>query len=194
MNATPSARYSAVAIALHWMIAVLVLGQLAGGFYMANLPKEQAALKFEIYQWHKSFGITILLLTAARVLWRLTHKPPPLPAAMPHWEKVAARSVHAAFYVLLIVMPLVGWAVVSSSPLAPSVQTYLFGIVYWPHLPIFDDVADRAAVSHQFAEAHETLAYVTTGLVALHVGAALKHHFINRDGVLGYMAPMVRSR
>lgn len=187
-------RYTSVAIALHWLIAVLVIGQLAGGFYMQNLPDSQRALKFELYQWHKSFGVSILFLTLARLGWRLTHKPPALPAGMPAWEKLAARGAHAGFYVLLLVMPLVGWLVVSSSPYAESVQTYLFGVVHWPHLPFFDGVADRKGLSQDFAEVHEYLAFTMIGLIVLHVGAALKHQFINKDGVLSHMLPLIRSK
>ncbi|MGE0183486.1 MAG: cytochrome b [Parvularculaceae bacterium] len=193
MSLSASDRYTSVAIAFHWLIAVMIVGQLAGGFYMHNLPKEQAELKFTLYQMHKSFGVTILLLTFFRLAWRLGHRPPALPAAMAGWEKAAARAVHIGFYGLLVVTPLVGWFVVSSSPLAESVPTYLFGIVPFPHLPLFDGVADREALSHQIAEVHEYLAFAMIGLIGLHVAAALKHQFVNRDGVLSRMLPFVRG-
>ena len=141
---------------------------------------------------HRSLGMTILLLSLLRLGWRLTHKPPPLPPAMPGWEKLAARVSHAGFYVLLLVIPLVGWLIVSSSPFADSVQTYLFGVVHWPHLPFFDGVADRKALSHNFAEVHEYLGFAMIGLIGLHVLAALKHHFVDDDSVLGHMIPFVR--
>jgi len=185
-------RYTSVAIALHWLIALMVIGQLAGGFYMHNLPDAKAGLKFELYQWHKSFGVTIMLLTLVRLAWRLTHKPPPLPAAMPQWEKIAARGAHIGFYILLIAMPFVGWLVVSSSPFADSVQTYLFGVVHWPHLPFFENVADRKGLSHDFAELHENLAFAMIGLLGLHVAAALKHQFVNKDAVLSHMVPFLK--
>lgn len=191
-------RYSAVAILLHWAIALLLIGQLAAGFYMHRLmhaePNPDQQLTFQLLQWHKSFGVTIFFLTLIRLGWRLTHRPPPLPAEMPGWEKFAARSVHAGFYVLLLAMPLVGWAIVSSSPFAESVQTYLFGVVHWPHLPFFEGIENRKEVSHQFAELHEALAFIMIGLIVLHVAAALKHQFINRDGVLGHMLPFARKR
>lgn len=193
MSALP-ARYSSVAIALHWLIAILVIGQLAGGIYMHKLPDDQDALKFTLYQWHKSFGITVLLLTLLRIVWRVTHKPPPLPSAMAAWERLVARGAHLAFYGLLLVIPLVGWAVVSSSPFAQSVPTYLFGVVPWPHLPFFENAVDREALSHNFAELHEALAFAMIGLITLHVAAALKHQFVNRDGVLASMAPIFRKR
>ena len=187
-------RYNSVAIILHWTIALLVIGQLAGGLIMTKLPKDLLELKFQMIQLHKSFGITILLLTFIRLGWRLAHKAPPFPAVMSKWEKLAARSVHVLFYVLLIVTPLLGWAVVSSSPLAKTVHTYLFGVVYWPHMPFFDGVADRKALSHEIAEFHEKAAFIMIGLIVLHVSAALKHHFFNHDRVLSNMLPFVRSR
>ncbi|HNR76490.1 MAG TPA: cytochrome b [Parvularculaceae bacterium] len=193
MSAAPSERYASIAIALHWLIAVMVVGQLAGGFYMHKLPDAQADLKFELYQWHKSFGVTILFLTFVRLGWRLTHPVPALPDGMTVWEKAAARGAHLGFYALLIALPLVGWLVVSSSPLADSVPTYLFGVLPWPHLPFFEGVADRKALSHEIAEIHEYLAFAMIGLIGLHVAAALKHHFVNKDGVLGRMLPFVKG-
>jgi cytochrome b561 len=191
---TPGDRYTNVAVVLHWLIAFMVIGQLAGGFYMHNLSDEQASLKFQLFQLHKSFGVTVLMLTLVRIGWRLTHKPPALPEAMPAWEKLAARGAHAGFYVLLLALPLVGWAVVSASPLADSVQTYLFGVVHWPHLPFFTEVADRKELAHDIAEIHELLAFAMIGLMGLHVAAALKHQFVNKDEVLGHMLPFARKR
>lgn len=191
---TAGDRYTNVAIVLHWLIALMVVGQLAGGFFMHDLSDDQASLKFQLFQLHKSFGISILLLTFVRLGWRLTHKPPPLPTTSPAFERFAARSVHVAFYVLLIALPLVGWAVVSSSPYADSVQTYLFGVVHWPHLPFFAGVEDRKHFSHDIAEIHELLAFAMIGLIALHVAAALKHQVIDKDAVLGHMLPFLRRR
>ena len=194
MSAVSGDRYASVAIGLHWLIALLVVGQIAGGFYMHDLPREQADLKFQLYQLHKSFGITILLLTFARLGWRLTHKPPALPAKMAGWERFLARGAHLGFYVLLVAIPLVGWAIVSSSPFADSVQTYLFGVVHWPHLPFFEGVADRKELSHEIAEIHEYLAFAMIGLIGLHVAAALKHQIIDRDEVLAHMLPFLRKQ
>lgn len=194
MSAQSAERYSNVAIALHWLIAVMIIGQIAGGFYMHNLPREQAELKFELFQLHKSFGITVLLLTLFRIGWRLTHKPPALPVKMAGWEKLLARGAHLGFYALLLALPLVGWAVVSSSPLAGSVQTYLFGVIHWPHLPFFEGVEDRKGLSHDFGELHEYLAFTMIGLIGLHVAAALKHQLIDRDEVLSHMLPFLRKK
>ncbi len=194
MTAAAQDRYTNGAIALHWLIAFMVVGQIVVGLYMHKLDDDQANLKFELYQWHKSFGITVLLLTLVRFGWRLTHKAPALPAAMPAWERLAARGAHIGFYVLLVAIPLAGWAIVSSSPYADSVQTYLFGVIHWPHLPFFTGVEDREDVSDVFAEIHEYLAFAMIGLIGLHVAAALKHHFINKDSVLAHMLPIARRK
>lgn len=188
------ARYTAVAIALHWTIALLAIGQIAGGLYIEDLPESADAARFELLQLHKSFGITILLLTLARLGWRLTHKPPPLPAAMPAWQKTLARGVHVGFYALLIGVPLGGWAIVSASPLAETVQTYLFGVVHWPHLPFFDGIEDRKGLAHDIHELHELGAKAMLALLALHVGAAMKHWLMDRDGVLQSMLPSMARR
>lgn len=194
MSAKETGRYTSVAIALHWVIALLVIGQIIGGLYTHKLPDSQLELKFELLQWHKSFGITVLLLTIARLGWRLGHPAPALPAGMKPFEKLIARGVHAGFYVLLFAIPLAGWAVVSASPLATSVKTYLFGVVPWPHLPFFDGVADRKELSHEIAEVHEYLAFAMAGLIGLHVAAALKHQFVDRDETLSQMLPFVKGK
>lgn len=185
-----TARYSSVAVALHWAIAVLILGQIAGGLYMHNLPNS-AAIKFPLYQLHKSFGLSILALTVLRLAWRLAHKVPVLPATTPRWQKIAARATHGAFYALLILTPLAGWAMVSVSP--TGIPTVWFGLVEIPHLPFFEGVADRGAAEDAIAERHEFLAFTILFLLALHVGAALKHGFFDRDGVLRSMAPATIS-
>lgn len=186
MTFSNSARYTSVAVALHWAIAVLILGQIAGGLYMHDLPNT-APWKFHLYQIHKSVGLSILALTFLRLGWRLTHKVPALPDAMPGWQKLAARATHWGFYALLILTPLAGWAMVSVSP--KEIPTIWFGLVDIPHLPFFEGVQDRGAVEDVFKERHMFLAFTALFLLALHAGAALKHGFIDRDGVLRSMAP-----
>ncbi len=180
-----SERYTAVAAILHWTIAALIVGQIAGGFYMHNLPNT-SPIKFDLYQLHKSFGMTILVLSLARLGWRLTHRPPALPSAMPAWEKFAARSAHWGFYALMILTPLAGWAIVSVSP--TDIPTKWFGLIPVPHLPFFGGETSRT-LEEMMEERHETLAKLILVLLALHVGAALKHHFINKDNVLRSMIP-----
>lgn len=180
------ARYNSVAIALHWAIALLIVGQIAGGLYMHELPNS-SALKFPLYQLHKSFGLSILVLTFFRLGWRLTHKVPALPAALPGWQKFIARATHWAFYALLVLTPLAGWAMVSVSP--KEIPTVWFGLFEVPHLPFFDGVAERGAAEGVIAERHEFLAFTILFLLALHAAAALKHGIFDRDGVLKSMAP-----
>ena len=167
-------RYSGGAILLHWLLALLLAGELALGFAM---PRDASG--FELYQLHKSIGITILLLTFVRLGWRMTHKrPPKMEGGL---NGFLASAVHVGFYVLMVGVPLTGWAIVSTS--AISVPTMIFGVVPWPHLPL------DGGMNHTFEEAHEILAKVGIGLFVLHVAGALRHHFLMRDSLLGRMAP-----
>ena len=131
-------RYDAVAIILHWTIGLGILALIAIGLTMTHLGLAPMA-KFQLYQLHKSIGITVLLAVLLRLLWRLTHRPPPLPA-MPPLEKAAAEGTHRLLYLLMLVIPLSGWALVSVSPF--NLPTVLYGVVPWPHLPVFPDLTD----------------------------------------------------
>jgi cytochrome b561 len=181
-----SPRYDAVAKTLHWLIAAAIVAMLVIGWVMVRLPKTDPD-KFALFQWHKSIGITILLLSLARFGWRLSHPAPPLPVAMPAWEKIAARATHALFYVLIIGMPLIGWAIVSASPL--NLPTMLYGLVPWPNMPVLPDLENKREIGHALDSVHETGAYILAALLVLHVAAALKHHWFDRDDVLTRMAP-----
>lgn len=180
-------RYSAVAIALHWSVAALILTLLAMGLWMTRLPPGSAS-QFALYQLHKSIGVTVLLLTALRLAWRLFHRPPPLPPELGSWERAAARAAHAGLYALTVALPLTGWAMVSASPW--NLPTILYGVVPWPHLPVLPDLANKAAAEAALKSAHAAGAWAMLALVALHIGAALKHHFALRDDVLARMLPL----
>lgn len=184
--------YSKVAIFFHWLIAILIIGQLAGGLIMVRVLSKGSSLKFELYQYHKSFGILILSLSVLRLIWRLTHRPPALPLTMPGWEKTLASMTHFIFYFFMLAIPLIGWAMVSVSPL--GISTYLFEIVRLPHLPFWEGASDPAALEKQFKFIHEYLAFATIALLVLHIAAALKHHFHDRDDVLTRMLPFLRTR
>lgn len=145
--------------------------------------------RFMIYQLHKSFGIMVLILSIMRLLWRLGHKPPPLPEGMKSWEIAAAKFTHIAFYLVMIGMPLLGWAMVSASPL--PIPTKLFWIIPWPDLPFIPESRELEGV---FKGLHENIGKLTIALILLHVGAAFKHHFVNKDNVLARMAPWVKLR
>jgi cytochrome b561/polyisoprenoid-binding protein YceI len=191
-------RYTAVAIVLHWAIAAAILANLLIGWWMKSAIGETAtqARAIAAFQLHKSIGLTVLLVTALRLVWRFTHKPPPLPAGMARWERFAARGTHWAFYILMVLVPLSGWTYVSSQwadgkPL--NVPTLWFGLFQVPHLFDAHAMTDaaRAAVSQRNAAAHYYLAWSMAGLFVLHVAAALEHHFRNRDRVLTQMLPVL---
>jgi len=180
-------RYTRVAIALHWMIALLIIGQIIGGKVM--LAMNNSPTKFEIFQLHKSFGTIILLLSIARLLWRLGHKAPALPAAMKPWERLAAKLTHIGFYAFMIGAPLSGWIMTSVS--TPKISTKIFKTIPWPDFPF---MARSEAAETLLKDTHNILAILMSLLILLHVGAALKHHFINRDNVLYRMLPFVKYR
>jgi len=192
MARTRMTRYSAVAIVLHWAIALCVIALLAAGLWMTTAIHQPSsrALAFQVYQLHKSLGLTVLVLSLARLLWRLAHRPPPLPDAMSAFERTAARSTHALFYALTIGMPLVGWAMVSASPL--GLPTIVFGQFEWPHIPWLADLQDKSAAEAVLKGAHRTMGYGLIALATLHIAAALKHHFFDRDDVMARMLPILR--
>lgn len=197
---TRAARYTAVAIVLHWAIAAAIAFNIFLGWWMheAIETPASAARAFIGYQTHKSVGLTVLLLSLIRLGWRIANPPPPLPARMPGWEKRAAKATHWAFYALMIALPLTGWLYVSAGwshegnrPF--DVPTVWFGVLPIPHLFGLEHAANatRASVADTAMEAHELLVWIAIALFFLHVGAALKHWLIDRDDVLPQMAPGV---
>jgi cytochrome b561 len=172
-----SERYGGVAIAFHWLLALMIIGAFGVGLYMADLPVSPTRLK--LFSWHKWAGITILTLSAARLLWRLTHRPPAdLPA--PRWQQQAAHGTHIALYLLFFAVPLVGWAYTSAAG---------FPVVWFGVLPLPDFVPKDKELAELIKPWHENLAWAMALLVLLHIAAALKHHFIDRDGLLDRMRP-----
>lgn len=183
----PRSAYSWAAIVLHWTIAALILTNIGLAWYFTSLkgPAEIAPLGL-----HKSIGITVLMLSVLRVAIRIAIPPPPLPERMPGWEKVAARTLHTLFYLLILGLPLSGWAMVSASPLIRVHPTVLFGMVPWPALRFPGLSPDQLHdARHLFSATHLTLAWIAYVAIALHVAAALKHQFLDRDEVLGRMFP-----
>jgi cytochrome b561 len=191
-SSAPRSTYSTVAITLHWLIAILMLTNIGLAWYFGTLkgPAEVAPLAL-----HKSIGITVLLLTLLRIGWRLTHPAPELPAEMKAWEKWAARATHFVFYLLLLAMPLSGWAMVSASPLIRVHPTVLYGLIPWPAVPYPGLDSDQLHGARKlFNKTHSTLALVAYATIVLHVGAALKHQIIDRDDVLSRMIPLLRGK
>lgn len=167
-------RFGIVAIVLHWVIAVLIIGLLALGLYMVNLPINLEKLK--LYGWHKEYGFLVLFLAIFRLVWRLSNQTPEL--TLPLLEQLAARSMHWAFYGFMFAMPISGWLITSSAGLPAS----FFGLFTLPNL-----VAPNADHRIFFEELHEWLGYALIAAIALHTSAALKHHFINKDDILRRM-------
>jgi cytochrome b561 len=183
-------RYGAVAIALHWTIALAIIGLLALGMVMVRMTPA-SSLQFELYQLHKSLGITVLVLSILRLGWRLTHPAPPLPTTLKTWEARLARFTHLSFYVLMLVLPLTGWMMVSAS--VWNLPTIIFGLFRLPHLPVLSTLPDKKPIEEALKDIHEWLAVAAFALLLLHVAGALKHHFIARDDTLIRMLPWGRA-
>ena len=170
--------YTRTAKSLHWAMAILLFGLLALGFYMHDLPLSPE--KLQLYSWHKWAGVTAFLLVLVRLAWRVAHRPPALPANMPKLMQLAAHAGHLALYLLMLAIPLSGWLMSS----AKGFQTVWFGI-----LPIPDLLEKNKELGAQLAEVHEALAILFILTLLAHIGAALKHHFIDKDDILTRMLP-----
>jgi len=173
-------RYGLMAIVLHWVLAVFILSVFAVGVYMADLPFSLAKLKW--INWHKWAGVAILFLSVLRLVWRITHRPPALPGRiqqlMPRWQHLAHHGTHHLMYLLFLAVPLLGWAYSSAKG---------FPIVWFGVLPLPDWVAPNPDLAEVLKEAHGLAAFALIGLVVLHVGAVIKHQFIDKDGLLDRM-------
>lgn len=189
VRAGRSKSYDAFAIFLHWVMALGIITLIVIGLIMTHVKLKPFDL-FRLYQLHKSIGITILLAAFLRLAWRLMHKPPALPVAMPPLERKAAETSHLLLYFYLFVLPLTGWAVVSAAVL--NIPTRLYGIIPWPHLPILPNLKHKAPVEHVLALIHTYLAWTLIAVLVLHAAAALRHHFILHDDILTRMLPWGR--
>jgi cytochrome b561 len=178
---TPPQSYTATAIALHWLVALLIFFAWPLGVFMTDLPLSPQKLQY--YAWHKWAGVTVFALALVRVLWRTRHPAPPLPAAMPAWQRRAAAGLHHLLYLLLLVIPLTGWLMSS----AKGFQTVWFGV-----LPLPDLVAKDKALGDVLQQVHETLNLGLLALVLAHVVAAVKHHLVDRDDILIRMLPFLK--
>lgn len=177
------ARYSTISIVLHWLIALNIGGLLVMGIVMTSLGDEQISLKFELYQWHKSFGILVLFLTIVRLVWRFVSAAP-TPSGTGKLKTVAKYG-HWLLYALTFLIPLAGWAMVSASPW--NIPTVLFDVIAWPHLPWLSALEDKASAEASFKLMHKTLAYGAIVVISGHVAAALWHQFILKDNLFSRM-------
>jgi cytochrome b561 len=175
-------RYHGFSILLHWLLGAALIAVFVVGAYMADLPFSPQRLK--LYNWHKWAGVCILILSLLRLVWRLTHRPPELPAkiadAMPAWQRMAHHATHHGLYLLFFAVPLIGWAYSS----AAGFPVVLFGV-----LPLPDFVPVDKALAELIKPWHEISAFAMMALVLLHVAGALKHALVDRDGLLQRMNP-----
>ncbi len=173
-------RYTRTAIALHWIVALLILINLCFGLYVSGLTLSPAKLRY--LSWHKWVGITVLILVAVRLAWRLRHPAPAFPYSMPEWERRVARASHALLYVLFFAAPLSGWLFSS----AAGFQTVYLGLVPIPDLlPKDRELADVLKLVHR------GINYTMACLIVVHAAAAIKHHVHDRDDVLTRMLPFL---
>ena len=170
--------YTRTAKTLHWLMAILFFGLLALGFYMHDLPLSPE--KLQLYSWHKWAGVTAFLLVLFRLFWRITHRPPALPASMPHLMQFAAHAGHFLLYVLMVAIPLSGWLMSS----ADGFQTVWFGV-----LPIPDLLDKNKELGRLLQTIHMALNLLFVTVIVGHVGAALKHHLIDKDHIVKRMLP-----
>jgi len=162
----------------HWVMAALILAQIALGLTAASW--RLSPTKLELFFWHKSTGMLILLLVALRLLWRLANPAPALPSGMPAWERAAARASHLLLYALMIALPIAGWIVNSAS----NVPFRIFWLIPLPAV-----VAPDKSTADLVALVHGGLAALLALVLVAHIGAALRHHFVKRNTVLTRMLP-----
>lgn len=177
-----AARYNGLAMALHWLLGLSILALFGVGVYMADLPFTPMRLK--LYNWHKWAGMSLLILSVLRLLWRLTHRPPALPHSitqrMPGWQLWAHHAVQNLMYGLFFAVPLIGWAYSSAAG---------YPIVLFGQLPLPDLLAPDKELAELIKPLHALSAFALLGLAGLHIAAALKHHWIDRDGLMDRMLP-----
>lgn len=171
-----SDRFGIIAIILHWLMAILIVGLIILGLYMTRIPLNPFKLK--LYGWHKEVGMLVLFLVVFRLCWRIMNTNPQLPIEMPLWEKISAHCVHWVFYFFMFALPLSGWLLTSSAGLPAS----FFGLFVLPDL-----ISANEEQRFLFTQIHDWLGYILIGFICLHTLAALKHHFINKDDILQRM-------
>ena len=174
--------WSAPAKLFHWLMALLIFAQIALGLVAVNMRISPA--KLNLFVWHKSLGMLILALLALRLLWRLSNKAPELPWEMPLWERAGAQLSHFLQYVLMIALPVTGWVISSASNVPFK--------IFWT-IPLPAITAPDKAVADLFAAIHGWLVTLLALVLAAHIGAALRHHYVKKDTVLTRMLPWSAS-
>lgn len=176
--------YTSTAIGLHWLIAALMICGFSLGWVMTSIHGLTPA-KLRYVSWHKWIGVTVFALAALRILWRATHRAPPLPAGMPAWQRALAHLVHVLLYVLMVAIPVTGYLFSSAS----NVPVVYLGILSLPRF-----IAPDPALKMVFKTAHLIFNWTLAALVLAHAGAALKHQWVDRDGLLTRMIPCLRPK
>jgi cytochrome b561 len=184
LSEAPS-RWNSATIALHWLSALVILVLLALGWVMVHAI-DDAASRFDLYQMHKSLGFVALALSLARIVARLA-SPAPVALAMPAWEQRAASATHWTLYILTLISTMSGWLLASAATI--PIPTRFFNLFVIPNIAGADPV-----LAEQMRQVHFVATWLMMGLVALHVAAALKHHFFNRDAALRRMLPQWTSQ
>ena len=181
-------RYTGPAIALHWLIALGIIANVALAWIWPHLADASVRPAIDT---HKSIGITVLGLAIMRLLWRLTHRPPPLPTGYQRWEVGVSHATHWLLYLLIFVMPLTGWIMDSAYKNAATTPMYWFGLFEWPRIGAIRHMAPgpRDRVHDLFGAAHVTASYVLYALFVLHVAGALKHQYWDKERELQRMWP-----
>ena len=174
--------YAKPAIAMHWIVALLIFAAFGLGLYMTDIPGFTPT-KLKLFSYHKWIGITVLIFAVLRVLWRLTHPAPAPVPGMPKWQRAAAEAAHVGLYLLILAVPLTGYLL----SVAAGVKVVYLGL--W-ELPMPFDKSD--ALKDIFGMAHEWLNWTMAAIVVVHILAALKHHVVDRDGTLRRMMPFLR--
>ncbi|WP_206951190.1 cytochrome b [Trinickia acidisoli] len=174
--------YTPTAIGLHWLIAALMICGFTLGWVMTSIHGFTPT-KLRYFSWHKWMGVTVFALAALRILWRATHRAPPLPSGMPAWQRAGAHLVHVLLYALMIAIPITGYLFSS----AANVPVVYLGIVPLPRL-----IAPDPTLKAIFKTAHLLLNCGLAALVVAHVAAALKHQWVDRDGLLARMIPFLK--
>jgi len=175
-------RYSGPAIALHWIIALLMVCGFYLGWIMTDIPGFTPT-KLRYVSWHKWIGVTVFMLAVVRLIWRSAHQPPPLQVTVPTWQKIAADATHWLLYVLMFIIPLTGYLFSSASGVE---------VVYLGVLPLPTIIGPDVGLKGLLRIAHIVLNYILLALVAMHVLAALKHQLVDRDGLLARMIPFLK--
>ena len=181
-NFASSERYSRTAIGLHWLIALLIVCGFYLGWIMTDIPGFTPT-KLKYFSWHKWIGVTVFALAVVRVLWRATHKAPSMPRRIPAWQKGVAHLTHFLLYALMLVIPASGYLYSS----AAGIQVVYLGLIPLPTI-----IGPDNALKVTLKMVHIYLNYTLLVLVVMHVLAALKHHFVDRDGLLARMIPFLR--